>query len=471
MASRRELLQCAGWGLGSLALTWLLRQDGVLAESPAAGELPSDLTRLPDAAGPPGGRARHVILLFMGGGPSHVDTFDPKPLLSELHGGEVPASIARDVPRIARSPLTNLLASPWKFSRRGQCGLEVSELFPHVARLADDLCLIRSCRHDTPIHAPAEFVALTGTQVGNRPSLGAWLTYGLGSDNDNLPAFVVCRAHSETLRPPTIGTGFLPARYQGTLVDAERGIPHLQLPAATSSAGRRAQLALLDELNQQHLQRHAGHAELEARIRAYELSFRMQQAAPEAFDLAAETAETRRLYGVDQDATREYGQQCLLARRLVERGVRFILLRSGGWDAHNNLKSSHEKSCLGTDQPIAGLLTDLKRRGLLDSTLVVWGGEFGRTPAAQGGGQQAGRDHSPSGYSMWLAGGGIQGGQVVGATDPVGYAAIQRPVHPNDLHATILHALGIDQHRLFYRHQNRKELVTVNGGQVLRELF
>ncbi|MCA9114581.1 MAG: DUF1501 domain-containing protein, partial [Planctomycetaceae bacterium] len=238
-----------------------------------------------------------------------------------------------------------------------------------------------------------------------------------------------------------------------------------------SRTQRRAQLDLLHRLNGRHLERHASHSELEARIRAYELSFQMQMAAPEAFDLSGETAETQQLYGIDREETAEYGRTLLLARRLIERGVRFIQLRSGGWDAHSDLAGNHGGKCRATDRPIAGLLKDLKRRGLLDETLVVWGGEFGRTPASQRGAAKPGRDHSPSGYSMWLAGGGVQGGQIIGQTDPVGYAAIERPVHPNDLHATILHALGIDQHRLYYEHHNRRELVTVNGGQVVHEVF
>jgi hypothetical protein len=412
-------------------------------------------------------RAKSVIFLFMGGGPSQVDTWDPKPELAGLHGKDVPPSIARDIPRIARAPLNNLLASPYKFARHGESGIEVSELYPHVARHVDDLCVLRSCRHGTPIHAPAEYMAATGSQVGDRPSLGAWLCYGLGSENKDLPGFIVFTSEGSG-RPTAWSTGFLPPRYQGTVVDAKTGIANLALPPGFSAEDRRSQLDLIERLNRHRLAQLSDDSELEARIRSYELAFRMQTAAPEAFDVSRETEETHRLYGLDRPETEEYGKHCLLARRLVERGVRFVQLRNGNWDAHSKLQENHGKGALRTDRPIAALLADLKRRGLLDQTLVIWGGEFGRTPAAQGGsGAQAGRDHSPSGYSMWLAGGGVRGGQVIGATDPVGYAAIDTPIHPNDLHATLLAAMGISQHKLVYLHNNRREKVTVNGGQLV----
>ncbi len=451
--SRREMLARAGCGFGLLALADLLKAD----------EAMHTLTPRPDA------KARSVIFLFMGGGPSQVDTFDPKPLLTRLHGGTVPASIAQSIPRIARSPLNDLFGSPYRFHRHGQSGIEVSEIFPHIARHVDDLCILRSCRHDSPIHAPAEYLATTGTQIGDRPSIGAWVHYGLGSENQNLPGFIVMKA-GETGRPVAWASGFLPARHQGTIVEST-GISHSSLPTGVRADEREAQLDLLDQLNRRHLERHAGNSELEARIRSYELAFRMQTAGPEAFDLARETQETKNLYGIGNTDTNEFGTMCLLARRFVERGVRFIQLRSGGWDAHGNLIANHTPQALKTDKPIAGLMADLKRRGMLDQTLIVWGGEFGRTPAAENREKFPGRNHSPSGYSMWLAGGGVKGGQVIGATDPIGYAAIERPIHPNDLHATILHALGVNQHRLVYRHNNRNELATVNGGEVIGEVF
>jgi hypothetical protein len=406
----------------------------------------------------------------MGGGPSQVDTWDPKPELAKLRGKDVPESIAKDVPRIARSPLKNLFPSPYRFTPQGQSGILVSELFPEIGKRVDDLCILRSCRHGSPIHAPAEYLATTGTQVGDRPSLGAWINYGLGSVNKNLPGFVVLVTGDNFGGSVAWSAGFLPARYQGTVVKKD-GIPNLAMPAATSPAARRAQLDLIARLNERHRELHPGNSELEARIKSYELAFRMQAAAPEAFDLNHETAETRKLYGLDEKETAEFGAHCLLARRLVERGVRFVQLRCGGWDAHGDLKKNHDAQCRKVDRPIAALLTDLKRTGLLKQTLVIWGGEFGRTPTAENQAVSPGRDHSPSGYSMWLAGGGVKGGQVIGATDPVGYAAVERPIHPNDLHATVLHALGIDQKELYYDHHNRREMVTVNGGDVIKEVF
>ncbi len=451
--SRREMLAHAGCGFGLLALTDLLAADE---------ERPS--LRLREGA-----KAKSVIFLFMGGGPSQVDTFDPKPLLTRLNGGVVPPSIAQGIPRIARAPLNNLFASPYRFTRHGQSGISVSEIFPNIGQCIDDICVLRSCRHDSPIHAPAEYLATTGTQIGDRPSIGAWIHYGLGSENQNLPGFIVMKA-GETGRPVAWQSGFLPARHQGTMVEPT-GIPNVVLPAGTTPAEREAQLELIDQLNRRHLERNPGNSELEARIRSYELAFRMQTAAPETFDLTRESLETKALYGLGETDTNEFGTMCLLARRFVERGVRFIQLRSGGWDAHGDLIANHSPQAKKTDKSIAGLLIDLKRRGLLEQTLIVWGGEFGRTPAAENRAANPGRNHSPSGYSMWLAGGGVQGGQTIGATDPVGYAAIERPIHPNDLHATILHALGVNQHRLTYRHSNRNEMATVNGGEVIGEVF
>jgi hypothetical protein len=456
--SRREMLARAGCGFGLLALADLLA-----AEEPVR---PRE-----------GAKAKSVIFLFMGGGPSQVDTFDPKPLLQRLNGQDVPASIARDIPRIARAPLNNLFASPYRFTRRGQSGIPVSEIYPHLGSVADELCILRSCRHDSPIHAPAEYLATTGTQVGDRPSIGAWVYYGLGTESQNLPGFIVMKA-GETGRPVAWSSGFLPARYQGTIVE-RTGIPHASLPPGTRAEDREAQLDLMRELNRHRsgLPSPAGRGaggeggELEARIRSYELAFRMQTAAPETFDLARESQTTKHLYGIGVEDTNEFGTMCLLARRFVERGVRFIQLRSGGWDAHGDLVANHTPQARKTDRPIAALLIDLKRRGLLDQTLVVWGGEFGRTPAAENRTASPGRNHSPSGYSMWLAGGGVRGGHIVGTTDPVGYAAVERPIHPNDLHATILDALGVNQHRLVYRHHNRNEMATVNGGQVIGEVF
>src|SRR5262245_39696524 len=448
--TRRDMLQRSALGFGSLALTTLLAEEGRLrADDGGEGTLIGKRLN---------GKARNVIFLFMGGGPSQVDTFDPKPELAKLDNKDVPESIAKDVPRIARSPLKGLFASPYRFVKHGQSGIEVSELFPELGKLVDDLCILRSCRHGTPIHAPAEYVSMTGTQVGDRPSLGSWIYYGLGSENQNLPGFIVLMSGDNFGGFPAWSNGFIPARYQGTVVKPD-GIPNLAMPAGTTADNRQAQIDLLSNLNEHHRRRNDGNSELEARIRTYELAFRMQSHAPEVFDLSKESDKTRQLFGIDVKESAEYGTHCLLARRMVERGVRFVQLRCGGWDAHGDLKKNHDPQCKKVDKPIAGLLTDLKQRGLLDSTLVVWGGEFGRTPTAENPASPSpGRDHSPSGYSMWLAGGGVRGGQVIGSTDPVGYAAIERPIHPNDMHATILHALGINQHHLYYRHNNRKEM-------------
>lgn len=461
--TRRDWLRRSGSGFGTLALAALLAEERLLHAAAARGGVPV----FPS----PKGSARSVILLFMGGGPSHVDTFDPKPELARLNGADVPPSIAAQVPRIPRSRLKNLYGSPFEFKQYGRSGLPVSSLFAETARSIDDLCVIRSMRHSTPVHAPAEYLATTGSLAGTRPSLGSWLYYGLGSENRDLPGFLVLLEGDNYGGPACWSAGFLPARYQGTVVNARAGVPHSAMPPGYGPPSRRAQLDLIQALNRRHLERHGGDSELEARILSYEMAFRMQTAAPEVFDLSGENEETRKLYGMDQKESASYGANCLLARRLVERGVRFIQLNQGGWDAHGNLKENHLAQARKVDRPIAGLLADLKRRGLLDRTLVVWAGEFGRTPAAEGGGQTPGRDHSPSGYTAWLAGAGVKGGQAIGATDPVGYAAVERAIHPNDLHATMLRALGIDQRDLYYEHQGRKELVTFNGGRVIEEVF
>jgi hypothetical protein len=458
--TRRELLRRSGLGLGTLALTALLAEENRLFAD--GGRL--DASKLNT-------KAKHVILLFMGGGPSHIDTWDPKPALARLQGKPVPESIARNVPRVARQRLDNLYPSPFAFRRHGGSGLPASELYAETAKMADDICVIRSMHHHSIVHTPAEFLFTTGSATGTRPSLGSWLYYGLGSANKNLPGFFVFLEGENYAGPACWSAGFLPARYQGTVVNAAYGIPHVKLPPGCTTAGRRKELDVLQRLNAMHLERQGGNSELEARIESYELAFRMQTAAPEAFDLAKETAATKRPYGIDRPESRAYGTNCLLARRLIERGVRFVQLNQGGWDAHGNLHGNHREFARKTDRPIAGLLADLKRRGLLERALVVWGGEFGRTPTAEGKGPSPGRDHNPGAYTMWLAGGGVKGGRVIGVTDEVGYIAVERPVHPNDLHATILHALGIEQRELYFEHNGRRELVTFNGGQVVREAF
>ena len=414
--------------------------------------------------------AKNVIFLYMAGGPSHVDTFDPKPELNRLAGKDVPDSIAKNVPKIRRAGLKNLLASPWNFARHGQSGLTVSSLFPETAKMVDELCIIRSMMHRNPVHGPAECVALTGTAVGDRPSLGAWSIYGLGSLNNNLPSFITINLHTEGMEYPQAagwGAGFLPTEYQSTVVNPATGIRHTS--PASASSDQRQQLELLDWFNRRHLDRVGVHSELDARRKTYELAFRMQTASPELFFLYGETAKMHQMYGLENAASSKVGRALLTARRMVERGVRFVQVRIGGWDAHSNLKGNHELMASRTDVPVAGLIRDLKQRGLLDETLVVWGGEFGRTPTMEG--RAKGRDHSPAGYTVWMAGGGVQGGQTIGETDALGYVAVERPVTPHDLHATVLHACGLDAAKLSYRHNGRLEIPTVNGGSAVREVF
>jgi len=456
--SRRDLLKQAGMGLGSVALSMMLADEKRLF----ARDQPVSTKR---------GRAKSVILLWMGGGPSHLDTFDPKPDLAKLRGKKVPDSIAKRVPANVRLRLDNLYDSPFGFSRYGESGLPVSTLFRETARHADDLCVIRSMSHESVIHTPAEYLTLTGSFTGTRPSLGSWLCYGLGSENRNLPGYIVTVSGENFSGASIYQAGFLPSQYQGTLVKGAEGIPNLRMPGKTTDASRRAQLDFIAAMNRGQLERVGADSDLEARIQSYELAFRMQTSASEAFDLSKESAETKALYGVDVADSREYGTNCLLARRLVERGVRFIQLVQAGWDAHGDLRGNHGGQSKKCDRPIAGLLEDLKRRGLLDETLVIWGGEFGRTPTVEGDRNKPGRDHSPMGYCVWLAGGGVKGGQAIGSTDEIGYTAVERPVHPNDLQATILRLVGIDQQELVFPHNGRREIVTFNGGKVLDEVF
>ena len=460
LCHRRQFLAQTGLGAGSIALSSLLAEgESHCAESGSKGHHRAT--------------AKSVIFLFMSGGPSQVDTFDPKPELAKLAGKDVPESLAALVPKIKRAGLKNLMASPWDFHPRGQSGIPVSTLFPEVAKQADRLCLIRSMTHRSPVHGPGECVALTGTAGGDRPSLGAWTLYGLGSMNEQLPAFITMNLHNDGMQNPQAagwGTGFLPSRFQGTVVNPSRGIEYVTMPAGIERQRRKDELQAIRQLNQNFLESVGGHSELEARIESYRIAFEMQTAAPELFDIAAEPESIRTQYGLDIAESMQVGRACLVARRMVQRGVRFVQLRVGGWDAHGNLKGNHERMAKRTDQPIAALLEDLSRQGLLDSTLVIWGGEFGRTPTMEG--LNNGRDHSPVGYTVWLAGGGVQGGRIIGATDEIGYTVTERPVGPLDLHATILHALGIDSERLTYDHHGLVETpLGVTGGAAVTEVF
>ena len=459
--NRRTWLQHAGHLAGSVAVCSLASQESVTAA-------PAKTDRGPHFEP----TARSVIFLFMSGGPSQVDSWDPKPQLADLHGKDVPDSLARNVPRIKRAGLHNLMASPFKFQQHGESGIPVSELFPATAGCVDDLCVIRSLHHRNPVHGPGECVALTGTGLGDRPSFGAWTVFGLGSENQNLPSFITMNLNTSGMQYPQAagwGAGFLPASHQGVVVDAKRGVQDIAMPQDVTVGERRRQLELIDWFNAQHLHRLPEDSELEARMRSYQMAFRMQTAAPELFGLEGESDVTTAMYGLGNATTHSMGHACLLARRMVERGVRFVQIRFGGWDAHSGLVANHTKMASMTDGPIAALLNDLKQRDLLSQTLVVWFGEFGRTPTMEGRGK--GRDHNPAGYTVWLAGGGVRGGQVIGATDDIGYVPVERPVRPSDLHATLLHALGLDQHRLAFPHNGRDEIATVLGGDVVREVF
>jgi hypothetical protein len=465
--SRRDFLARTGGGFGLLALAALLGR-----EAAAAGAAPSVKAANPLAPRPPHvpGKAKSVIWCFLDGGPSHLDLFDPKPELTRLNGQPLPGSFKRPVTAMGRTAYTPLLASKRTFRRHGQAGTWVSDWYPHIAACVDDIAVVRSCYADGLNHVGSVCQMNTGSILGGRPCLGAWTLYGLGSVSDNLPGYVVLMDYPED--PPggtrNWGTGFMPALYQGTKFRAgHTPILYLEPAEPTSDARQRGKLNFIQELNRRHCQARAGDDDLEARMAAYELAYRMQAAAPEVADLSGETAATKRLYGLGHKETERYGRNCLLARRLVERGVRFVQLYSGSgskWDAHSNVEGNHARYCRESDQPIAGLLQDLKRRGLLDSTLVVWGGEFGRTPMSESGN---GRDHNPYGFTMWLAGGGVKGGVTYGATDDLGLYAVEPRVHVHDLHATLLHCLGLDHRALTFLYNGRDERATINGGRVI----
>ncbi|MBG87873.1 MAG: hypothetical protein CMO80_13345 [Verrucomicrobiales bacterium] len=468
--SRRRLLKRAGAGFGLLGLQSLLGGDGLLANSGDA------INPLVLADSHFRAKAKSVIFVFAYGGPSHVDLLDPKPALHKWHGKPIPVFRKEDAFNTKTTQPT-AMRSPFEFSQHGQSGLPISEMFPHISRHADDLCVIRSMHCESNNHAPALFQMNTGFTLAGRPSMGAWTTYGLGSENDSLPAFVVMWDY----RGGPVGgaqnwtAGFIPAAYQGVPFRSQgEAIIDLNRPGDVSAEQQRARLDLIAKLNDRHLAANPGERELAARIYSYELAARMQLAAPEAVDITQESATTRRLYGMEQPISAYFGRQCLMARRLVERGVRFVQLYSGGgdqmlsWDAHGNLRANLEQHCPEVDQPVAGLIQDLKQRGMLEETLIIWGGEFGRMPTNQG---SAGRDHNPRGFSMFLAGGGIKGGMSYGSTDEFGYAAAENPVSIPDLHATCLHQLGLDHTRLTYHHRGRDMRLTDVSGRVLHEII
>ena len=470
--SRRQFLQQSGGGFGWLSLTALLAPH---CSRPArAAERPSASTQASQAhlVSP---RVKRVIWLFMHGGPSHMDLFDPKPELARLAGQPIPESFGEVMTRrkVAANPL---LPAVKPFRRHGQSGLEVSDFLPCIAQHADDLCVLRSLHGDSVNHPQSVYQMNTGSILMGHPSVGSWVTYGLGSENDDLPGFVVLPDPGGGLKggPPAWGNGYLPARYQGvTMRSGPEPILHLQPSSSFSDLQQRRTLDFLQRLNSDHLRKRGSDGDLEARIAAYELAYRMQSAAPDLVDMRDESQATRRLYGLENKTTESFGQRCLLARRMIERGVRFVQVYSGdtnGWDAHSDVLKNHGSLCAATDLPIAGLLTDLKQRGLWDDTLVIWGGEFGRMPMSESG---KGRDHNPWGYCAWLAGGGVKGGYVHGATDDIGLRAVENPVPIRNFHATLLHLLGIDPHALSFYHNGLDERLIgpTEDVRIVREIL
>jgi hypothetical protein len=470
LLTRRTALQTLGCGFGYLALAGLAQQQqarAALSANPLAPKQPHH---------PP--RAKRIIFLFMAGGVSHVDSFDHKPRLTQDDGKMMDFADLRSLAKTGKSPQQRVMKPMWNFSQHGQSGLWASDLFPEMATHLDDLCVIRSMHTEGIAHGPATLFLHTGTTTFIRPSMGSWVSYGLGSENENLPAFVSLSPALGNGGPRNYGSAFLPAVYQGTAI-GRAGVPATEatirnLQPARSPEEARRQFDLLRDLNAEQLRTKPGESELEAVINSYELAWKMQSAAPTVLDVMSESPETRALYGIGEKETDNFGRQCLLARRMAESGVRFIQVNyadnsnNPAWDQHSNLKK-HGEHAKAVDKPVAGLLTDLKQRGLLDDTIVWWGGEFGRTPYAEKNG--TGRDHNPAGFSIWLAGGGFKRGIAYGETDEFGHHAIVDKVHMHDLHATLLHALGLDHEKLTYRYAGRDFRLTDVYGHVVSDLF
>jgi len=476
LCSRRHFLQANGFGLGSLALAWLLKQENLLA-GPVKPHVdgPPRFDLLPKQPHFPG-KAKAMISLFMMGGPSQMDLFDPKPMLQKYDGQKFPGEIKYD--NLAQAS-AKVFGSPWKFEPRGQCGMELSELLPHLAGVADDITLIRSMQSGVNNHAQALYALLNGRSVAGRPTLGSWLTYGLGTESQELPAYMVL-AHPgglPTFQGEHFTNGWLPALYQGTLIrPTEPRILNLDPPPQLAGRAQDRQLRLLKEMNEAHLAEHPGELDLQARISSYELAAHMQTAAKEALEIANEPDSIKKLYGVDDPKTRDYATRCIIARRLVERGVRFVQVLNSGqsWDQHGSLLTALPGNCLATDQPSAALITDLKQRGLLDSTVVHWGGEMGRLPVLQNdaGREKWGRDHNTYGFSQWVAGGGFKRGFVHGETDDFSHHAVKDIVHHYDWHATLLHCFGIDHKKLTYKRNGANaSLVDGQEARVVQELL
>ena len=464
--NRRELLTDAFCGMGSLAFGAILAQEAARAGgvNPLAPKKP----HMPAKA-----KAKSVIFLFMAGGPSHMETFDPKPLLNKLDGQKRPASFGEAKYQFVQKD-AKLLGTKRTFEKCGKSGIEVSDLMPHTRKVVDELAVIRSCHGDMVVHSAAQYQLMTGRILPGFPSMGSWVLYGLGSEGDSLPGYAVLPDPKGALEAgqPMYMHGFLPAIYQPSMFrPGAKPVLNLDLPKGVTMDERRKTLQLLKGLNEANMT--AGDLEFEARLSAYDMAFKMQVEAPEVFDVNRESEATRAMYGVGVAKTDDYGRRCLLARRLVERGVRFVTVVAGGgpgnmqWDAHDDIEENHLRMAGHTDQPVAALIQDLKQRGLLDQTLVVWGGEFGRSPETQGG---KGRDHHNLGFSMWMAGGGVKGGTVVGATDDIGLRAIEKPYHFRDVHTTILNQLGLNQDALSYLHLGRKERLTEVQGRVIEEI-
>ena len=472
LTNRRDFLRRGGAGFGALALAALMGDNqkllGALGDAGGAPANPM-MAKLPHTPG----RAKNVIFLFMEGGPSHLDICDHKPLLNQLAGQPLPESFGKVITAMGESKAP-LLASKRQWKQYGESGLVVSDWIPHMAELADDWCVLRSCVSDGINHAGGVCQMNTGAIFGGRPSLGSWVSYGLGTENQDMPGFVVMKDTDTDVvnGVRNWGSGYMPAVYQGVLFDdGPQPIANLHAPKGISDARQQGKLSFLKQLNRQHAKGREDNSELDARIRSYELAFRMQAEAPGAVDLSQESEATKALYGMDNPKTENFGRMCLLARRMVERGVRFIQLYHGAgskWDAHDKIEENHSKNLGATDKPVAGLIRDLKQRGLLEDTLVIWGGEFGRTPMSEKG---DGRDHNPTGFSMMMAGGGVKGGHVIGETDDLGLRAVKDKLHVHDLHATILYLMGIDHTRLLFHHKGRPERVDQNEGHAYKRIM
>jgi Protein of unknown function (DUF1501) len=471
--TRRNFMRdCAG-GIGTIALWHLLARDGGTAS--VLGEGLPRVNPLQPKSPHFTPKARNVIFLFMEGAPSHIDLYDPKPGMEKWNGQSLPASMTKDLRLAFIKPTAKVWASPRTFTRFGQSGIELSDYTPHIATCADEICMIRSMFTEQFNHHPGQLMMNCGTPLVGRPSMGAWINYGLGSDSENLPGFVVLSSGAGTSGgSQNWSSGFLPSIYQGvTFRSSGDPVLYLSNPPGVSQANQRATLDAIRDLNEKQYVEN-GDLEIASRIASYELAFRMQMAGPELVDFSKESPGTLEMYGVDKDPTKPYATNCLLARRMIERGIRFVQLNHASWDDHSNLVEHLKKNCDITDQPVAALLKDLKQRGLLDSTLVIWAGEFGRTPLVESRSPTEGtegRDHHPFAFSIWMAGGGIKGGQVVGKTDDLGLTIVEDKIHIHDLHATILHCLGLNHEKLTFRHQGRDFRLTDVAGNVVQKLL